>query len=181
MSKQSSLPGSSPSPQFPKPPTQRQLDYIANLGGDPAQVQSRKHALEMIHSLEESSESLATNRQLARLIFIGVKSDPRNFSMEYASELLGKYINDYNSQLWHDYKVWRQLNGKRDVPSVRLDYEGARAEIEQWRNENVEDLGLMEGCLIPLFELVDTVMSMIIVVIIAVVLVVILFWLVVLG
>ncbi len=160
MSEPPPLPGSTPPPlpgskprakkaaRKERPPTQKQLDYIAALGGDPEVAKSLAHASDMIDALKEESESRATNRQMARMIFIGLQNDPRSFSRRDASDVLDEYISDYNTKTWNQYKAWRESQGMRDVPEVRFDYEAARAEIEQWRDENEKSAG---GCLKAVF------------------------------
>lgn len=117
-----------------RPPSEAQLNYISNLGGNPSHAHNMVQASQIITRLQ--NRELASNRQMAYLISIGLQDDPRNLTKKQAISLLNEQANKVNKSSWQSYKSWRIKKFGSDVPDVIGNYDEARLEIETWRKEN---------------------------------------------
>lgn len=118
-----------------EPPTRKQLDYIAALGGDPERVHDRRAASRSIDLLKGGARPGGpTNRQLALLAFLGYPPEVMGWTMEEAKRCLDREVTREIRAAWTACKRARRAQGFDDVPAdMAADPRASWEEMEEWR------------------------------------------------
>ena len=96
-------------------PSSDQLERLSVLGGEKL-PSTRAHAERLIGAREMWVNDPASDRQNARLRWLGFNSNTLRLTRSQASDWLDRLINDSNSNEWKEWKANRVARGLRDVP-----------------------------------------------------------------